>query len=382
MDSTTSDATAQVDVSAGYPRGATVRNAVIVAGGYLFLLFLAAVRRQDLANAGAVITISALAVLGGVAIAVLGAVLRGSLQVSFVFGLSYFLLLLSLSLSWQMAMVPGLHVLYGSGSVSMGLAFLVLVFALGLTCARRRAPDNVLLRVLLGAASGVSALLYCVHILVVLAEGGASTLALGQIFRSGDPVLIIFCVLFLLLVGGIIGVTIGAAATTRRVDTCTRVALGLTWGILGLLVGFTALHFLLAVVSDLSQLGNHLLALVVSLMAGIGPLFGVAQLAIGSTGLLAVALSARLASLQADMRSAAQPAQVPQQMEAPPSAEASTPPERPEPDAAPATAAPSSPDDGSGGIAAKLRELKEWHEQGLIDKDEYDAKRRDLLERM
>jgi len=55
----------------------------------------------------------------------------------------------------------------------------------------------------------------------------------------------------------------------------------------------------------------------------------------------------------------------------------------PRPDAAATPAGPGDPDaDRLAAIEAKLKKLREWHEQGLIDDAEYEAKKRELLDGM
>ena len=87
----------------------------MIAIGYLLVVLLASLRRQDVANAEQVITLGGLCLVGGVAVIMLSLALGAALQNYIFAGLSLVLLILTSVLFSKLNISVGLTVLCGDG---------------------------------------------------------------------------------------------------------------------------------------------------------------------------------------------------------------------------------------------------------------------------
>lgn len=342
----------------------------MVAVGFLLVVLLASLRRDDVANAQQVITIAGLGLIGGIAVVMLSLALGPAIKTYLFAAISLVLLILTSVLFSKLTISVGLTVLCGDGV--LGFAFILLLLSLALVYARRRNETNATIRIALGFVSTVALMIYIVQLLVLLAEGGRANMVIAQVFSSGDPVLMIFSSLIIAGLVGVAGFALATAASAGNVRALSNIGFGTAWGVLGVIAIFAFVMFLFPGQSNTANWGERVLALTTTLVGGLTPLAALGLLHVMSTGEVALAVITFFSNQK--VRAAAEVSGKPRtaeqkQRQALPLT----------PEAEPSHAEPVPP---SETVEEQLRKLKKWHEEGLIGEEEYQAKRQSLLERM
>lgn len=206
-------------------------------------------------------------------------------------------------------------------------------------------------------------MLYLVHLLVALAEGGVRRSVYGEIFSSGDPVMIIYTVLVMLAVLTIFGLALIAVSGAQDAGKLGRAATRVALGVLYLVVGLTFLRFFLAVFQDGASIGRQVLDLATELMAGLLPFLAIVLLCVRAIRESLETLGGiEWTALKVETKAPA-PVSAPS---APPSA-------KPQQEVQ---------EDTTATAEEQLKKLKRLREQELITEAEYQQKRADILSRL
>lgn len=346
---------------AGTPPAPHAFLGALIAVGFLLVVLLASLRRDNVMNAEQVITIAGLGMIGGVAVIMLSLALGVALRRYVFSGVSLVLLILTAVLFSKLTISIGLTVLCGDGV--LGFAFVLLALSLALVYARRRAESSAPIRFALGIVSTVALMIYIVQLLVLLAEGTGANMVIGQVFATGDPVLIIFSALIITALVAIAGLALATAASAAHVPILSSIGFGIAWGVLGIIGVFAFVMFLFPSQANVANWGERVLALTTTLVGGLTPLGALGLLFVTSTGetVLSAATSLRAQKPRKPAPAQSGPAQ------SQPTETEQLQREGPQP---------------SETVEDQLRKLKNWHEEGLIGDEEYQAKRQSLLERM
>lgn len=331
-----------------------ISMAIVSAVGYLFLLFLAVLRKQDFGGANSLssITVFGLAACG--AAIVVEWTLVGLPRTATLAGLGLIMLILCISLAGRINFPIALTLLYGGGSGILAFAFVALIISLGFLDARRHRPQSAMIRFVCGGASGVALMAYLVQLLVILADDGFDSSGLGYVFRGGDVIMKIYAWVMILAVLAILVVGLTAAVRTSGAEELARVGFGLSRFIFWLVVTVVLIRLVLQISSR--SVGPFILDFLVAVVGGLGPLACAAFLLIGSLrdGLVSI----QSGSLKRAMRAPEARFRMATETEAP---------------------LPARDLKVAGDIESQLRKLKQWHEEGLISTEDYQRKKNQLL---
>ena len=336
---------------------------IMTAIGYLFWLFLAIVKREDMAPVAPVISIAVIGMLAGFAVITCARLFQGMLRAYLVAGLGILLQILVLVFAAKIAgripyMSCGLDYVVGNQALS-ALGLVLLLMALGALDARQKNAASPVIRCALGGVAAATLMLYLVQILVFAAGDESDALPIASAFERGAAP-IAYAVLLTLGLLGVLGISIGAAAASREVDQVAKAGLIVARIVLGLIIAFPFFEFIMAAAA-----GDDLKSRVVPLIGGIAamaPLVGAFYILVAG---ISESLTATAALLAAPRRPVLQPL---------PAVAVAGPVLYP----LPSEQIPQPTD----GIEGQLRKLKSWREQGLITEEEYQQKRSDLLKRL
>ncbi len=356
---------------------------IVTAGGYLFLLFFAAIYSADaLAKP---LTLAIIGLLAGVATVVLSLIFRGLVRSIIVGGIG--LLLIILPLAMAVCPAPGMDATLG-GTAPLGIiAMLLLTWLLGTLHARSLNPENAIVRWLLTSLSGALIMTTLIMWLVYLAGGTAEAERVGGIFGTETGVQVVNMILFIIVAVAELGIFVLALISSLKQSLgakLAKLALLIAKLLLPVIVLMVLVISIIAIVQVEEGTGRMVIQCVTMLLAGLAPL--VAAILMGALGLSGSLLEA--AACCAGPRPVAatvEPAPVaPAPQFAPAPAPQPEPAPAPAPNPArthqPAPAAPAEPPVTD--VERQLENLKRLADKGLITSEEYAAKRRDILSRL
>jgi len=335
---------------------------IMTAVGYLFWLFLAIVKRGDM-PVGPIISIAVIGMLGGAAVITCAFVLKGSLRAYLIAGmgllLQIFILIFAAKIGDRAGASCGLDYVVGGQTLS-ALGLVLLLLALAALHARQNDTASPLIRYTLGGLAGATLMLYLVQLLVFVAGDESDALPIAAAFSDGAAARIAYAVLLTIGLLGVLGISIGAAITTREVDQVAMAGLIVARIVLGLIVVFPLYIFMVRAID-----GDDVKSMIVPLIGGIAALAPL----VAAFYVLVAGVSESLCAVAQWLGSQSRIALEPIPALAQSGAYAAAP-------------LPAQPADASGGIEDQLRKLKNWREQGLITEEEYQQKRGELLKKL
>jgi hypothetical protein len=393
----------------------TVAGALI-AFGFLYLLFYSAIEHNTLSIFatplfGAIIVYAVIGLLLGVAAIVTAQLVREPVLNWIQLGIGLSVLSVLIAVSWESFVVsnipaifanataqamtqlsqmfqgknlhpivptaslssPGfmpieLFILYGINSGGWTSAFFLLLLSIASIDARRAVPGSVLIKIIGASVAGAALVSLLVQLLIWLAEpAGAVWIFIGGHDASGviSTIFMVFAQLAVLAI--LIVALIGSLSNSgNTIAGCAKWALGLTFGLICLTIGSDIIHFLLSMGTGAA--GSGILAYITGNAAGVFPL--------GAAGLLTICGGKR--TLVGFVAPSPQPtsAAAAGALPVPPAPQSAFPPPPPPPVKAPLFPAASdlapSPQPGNAGtVEEQLIKYKGWHEQGLINEEEY-----------
>jgi Short C-terminal domain len=352
----------------------SVRTGAILGGiattvGYLLLIIWTAVNHDRVSGPGPIIATGVFGCILGLAVLGVHGWLANNGRLIAVGAIGLVLLLLKMIASARLEFLETAAIPFGNGNAALGLGFVLAVFTIGCLVVRRESPENNAVRNALLGIGITGTLLYVVTILAALADGGRTSRGLGAAFGSGDIALIIFTSLVLLGLAGVL--VIGLMAGTKHEAVKAICKWGIALGVLVfyLTVGYIFLDFFIGLMKFPERAAQLILILLMTLVTGIGTLFGPAFICVVSVGRI-VGLSSQWQLWGGAQRLAAEK----------PFTEATSEPTpalpSPRFQPSPAVAATST------NVESQLKTLKDLHDKGLISQQEYVEKRAEILRRL
>lgn len=356
---------------------------IVTAGGYLFLLFFAAIYSADaLAKP---LTLAIIGLLAGVAAAILSQIFRGLVRSIVAGGTG--LLLIILPLAMEVCPAPGMDATLG-GTAPLGIIAMVLLTGLlGSLYARTLNVENAVIRWLLVSLAGALMMMTLIMWLVYIAGGDtAEAIRVSGIFGTDSAEQVVKMVLFIIAAIAELGIFVLALISAVKQNLGAKLAkfaLLIAKLLLPVIVLMVLVISIIAVAQVEEGKGRMVLDRVALLLAGLAPL--IAAILMGALGLSGSLLEAAGCCAGPRPVAAVEPTPV-----APAPQFAPTPAVQPEPAPAPAPkparthqpapAAPAEPPVND--VERQLENLKRLADKGLITSEEYAAKKRDFLSRL
>jgi len=352
-DVTTTASEAKQAGTTSKPLNLFVVSGIMTAIGCLFLFVYALVRREQLEDGSAVIKSAGASLAISIAAIVVAARFRGVIRAWIEAAFGVLLLFLGAGLAGHIGLPEGLKILFGGAPV-LNFGLIMAVIVVGLLEARRHKQGGALSRYSLGVVSVVAAVSYLVQFLVLLADGPRGAVYLSQVFRGGDVILILYTMIVYTGLLTILSCGIADCWTNRNIKKLYKVGISAAWMIICLVVGLTLMLFLL----NLSKEGicAQVLAFVLGIVGIITPVAGAVYLCV--KGICDGMTFDQEAVGMGAYREYSNP--VPRLVD----------------NSTPAIINAFSP------LEQKLRDLQNLQRQGLITENEYQTKKREVLERL